>query len=183
MSAAGGHLGAAHTVVEQALEASRSGDCIVIVEEASEADLRFANNTVTTNGTRRDRSVAVIAFRPTDGGTAVGTASSSGAADIVELVRRAEANAASAPPAEDASALGDSRAIGLVRRPAGHDEPGRARRRADRARRGFRAGRVGGDEPVRIRPASGLDGLSRFLDRLPAPLRGADRQARARRPR
>ncbi|MGO8724847.1 MAG: metallopeptidase TldD-related protein [Acidimicrobiales bacterium] len=105
MSAAGGHLGAAHTVVEQALEASRSGDCIVIVEEASEADLRFANNTVTTNGTRRDRSVAVIAFRPTDGGTAVGTASSSGAADIVELVRRAEANAASAPPAEDASAL------------------------------------------------------------------------------
>jgi predicted Zn-dependent protease len=60
---------------------------------------------VTTNGTRRDRGVSVISFRGTDGGIAVGTASSSGAVDIVELVRRAEANAASAPPAEDAAAL------------------------------------------------------------------------------
>jgi predicted Zn-dependent protease len=105
MSAATGHLTEAHVVVEKALEASRSDDCIVIVEESSEAELRFANNTVTTNGTRRDRGVSVISFRGTDGGIAVGTASSSGAVDIVELVRRAEANAASAPPAEDAAAL------------------------------------------------------------------------------
>ena len=91
--------------MEQALEASRSDGCIVIVEEASEAELRFANNTVTTNGTRRDRNVSVIAFRETDDGTAVGTASSSGAADSVDLVRRAEANAATAPVADDAAAL------------------------------------------------------------------------------
>ena len=105
MSAVAGHLTEAHLVVEKALQASRSDACIVIVEEASEAELRFANNTVTTNGTRRDRSLSVIAFRETGSGTAVGTATSSGAADEVELVRRAEANAASAPPAEDASPL------------------------------------------------------------------------------
>lgn len=105
MSAADVRLIPAHTLVEQALEACRANACVVIVQEASEAELRVANNTVTTNGTRRDRSVSVIAFRETDGGTAVGTASSSGATDPIELVRRVEANAASAPAAEDAAPL------------------------------------------------------------------------------
>jgi predicted Zn-dependent protease len=91
--------------VEQALEASRSDNCIVLVGEASEADVRFANNTVTTNGTRRDRSVAVVAFTDTKNGTAVGTASSSGAVDVVDLVRQAEANAATAPVADDVAPL------------------------------------------------------------------------------
>ena len=80
MSAADVRLIEAHTVVEQALEASSADNCIVIVEEASEAELRFANNTVTTNGTRRERAISVIVFRETDEGTAIGTASSSGLA-------------------------------------------------------------------------------------------------------
>ncbi len=105
MSAADVRLIPAHSVVERALEASQADSCIVIVEDSSEADLRFANNTVTTNGTRRDRNVSVIIFRETDGGTAVGAASSSGATDPIELVRRAEENAASAPEAEDAAPL------------------------------------------------------------------------------
>ncbi|MGA2529635.1 MAG: metallopeptidase TldD-related protein [Acidimicrobiales bacterium] len=105
MNHATGSLSEAHIVIEQALEASRSDGCIVIVEEESEAELRFANNTVTTNGTRRDRNVSVVAFRGLDGGTAVGTASSSGATDPVDLVRRAEAHAATAPAADDASPL------------------------------------------------------------------------------
>jgi predicted Zn-dependent protease len=95
----------AQDVVDQVLEACRSNACVVIVEDASEAELRFANNTVTTNGTRRDRNVSVIAFRQGDGGTAVGMASSSGTGDAVELVRRAEANADTARPADDAAAL------------------------------------------------------------------------------
>ncbi len=39
-------------VAEEALAAARSraDDCIVVVEEASEVDVRFANNTTTTNG-------------------------------------------------------------------------------------------------------------------------------------
>ena len=105
MSAGTGRLTAADRVVDQALEASRSDGCVVIVEELSQAEVRFANNTVTTNGTRRDRSVSVIAFRDTEGGTAVGTASSSGATDVADLVRRAEANAATAQAAEDAAPL------------------------------------------------------------------------------
>ena len=79
MSVREGRLIAAGRVVDQVLEASRSDGCVVIVEEVSQAELRFANNTVTTNGTRSDRDVTVIALRQTDGGTAVGTASSSGA--------------------------------------------------------------------------------------------------------
>ena len=83
MSATEGRLIPAQSVVEQVLEASASDGCVVIVEEASEAELRFANNTVTTNGTRRDRDVTVVALRETERGTAVGTASSSGAADAM----------------------------------------------------------------------------------------------------
>ncbi|MGO9150525.1 MAG: metallopeptidase TldD-related protein [Acidimicrobiales bacterium] len=105
MSAGTGRLIAADRVVDQVLEASRSDGCVVIVEEVSQAELRFANNTVTTNGTRRDRDVTVIALRETEGGTAAGTASSSGATDVANLVRRAEANAAAAQPAEDAAPL------------------------------------------------------------------------------
>ncbi len=90
MSAGTGRLDAADHVVEQVLQASRSDGCVVIVEEVSQAELRFANNTVTTNGTRRDRGVTVIAIVETDKGTAVGTASSSGATAAIDLVRRAE---------------------------------------------------------------------------------------------
>ena len=55
MSAGTGRLAPAAGVVEQVLEAAGPDGCIVLVEERSEAELRFANNTVTTNGTRRDR--------------------------------------------------------------------------------------------------------------------------------
>ena len=35
----------------------------MIVEEVSQAEVRFANNTTTTNGVRRDRRVAVVSFQ------------------------------------------------------------------------------------------------------------------------
>jgi predicted Zn-dependent protease len=105
MSGATGPLSPADRVVDQVLEASASDGCVVIVEELSQAEVRFANNTVTTNGVRRDRSVSVIAFRETEGGTAVGTASASGATDAIDLLRRAEAHAATAQAAEDAAPL------------------------------------------------------------------------------
>jgi hypothetical protein len=37
-------------IVERALEVSRASDCVVMVEEISSANLRWANNTLTTNG-------------------------------------------------------------------------------------------------------------------------------------
>ena len=53
----------AQEVIEVALAAAaRDGadGCIVLVDETSHADVRFALNTTTTNGVRRDRSVTVI---------------------------------------------------------------------------------------------------------------------------
>jgi len=102
--------------VERALAASRADGCAVLVEELSQAEVRFANNTTTTNGVRRDRRVAVVSFRllsgsgPTAtavgaGPTAVGVASASGAVDVENLVRASEAEAALAEPAEDAAPL------------------------------------------------------------------------------
>ncbi len=98
-------LAPAHEVAEAALAASRSAQCVVIVEEISEAEVRFAVNSVTTNGVRRDRRVSVIAIVERAGVLSSGVATRSGSPDIVELVLAAEANAASAPAASDAAQL------------------------------------------------------------------------------
>jgi len=104
-------------VVEQALAASRADGCAVIVEEVSQAEVRFANNTTTTNGVRRNRRVAVVSFRALAGGrggavgagpTAVGVASGSGEVDIEALVRASEAEAGGGGPADDAFPLVDA---------------------------------------------------------------------------
>jgi predicted Zn-dependent protease len=95
-------------VVERALAASRSQGCVVIVSDSSEADVRFACNTVTTNGTRRSRRVSVASFAGSGDGVAVGIASRSGAggaAEIEDLVRASEADAQGAAPADDSSPL------------------------------------------------------------------------------
>ena len=80
-----GRLRAPQEVVERALAASRAEGCVVIVFDSSEADVRFARNTVTTNGTRRDRRVSVASFVARGDGMAVGVASRSGAGDTSEI--------------------------------------------------------------------------------------------------
>ena len=82
-----------------------TGPCIAIVEEAYEADVRFANNTVTTDGTRRDRRVTVVRVEPGSEQTGpgrAGVARRSGDVDVEALVREAEA---ASSPADDAFAL------------------------------------------------------------------------------
>ena len=115
----GDRLPAAAEVVERALSPSGGTGCVVIVAEGSEADVRFANNTTTTNGVRRDRRVTVVSFvaaairirlgvrwgRRRGRGVAVGVASRSGAVDVAELVRASEADAEGAAPADDAMPL------------------------------------------------------------------------------
>jgi len=95
----------AHAVVDAALAAAGGAGCVVLVEDRSEADVRFATNTVTTNGVRRARSVTVVALADGDRGTSAGVASRSGAVDPVDLVRAALADAEGSPPAEDAAPL------------------------------------------------------------------------------
>ena len=94
-------------LVEHALRSSRSDDCAVVVSVASSANLRWAGNTMTTNGVTERVSVTVVAFRETGSGTAAGAVSST-AADlerVSRLVAQADAAAAASEPAQDATDL------------------------------------------------------------------------------
>jgi predicted Zn-dependent protease len=97
----------AQDVVEAGLDAaSRAGadGCIVLVEESSHADVRFALNTTTTNGVQRGRQVSVVVIA----GKAVATASRSGVVGsdgVTEMVTDALADTRQSAPAEDAFAL------------------------------------------------------------------------------
>ena len=105
----------AQEVVEGALAAARSGSdaCVVVVEETHEVEVRLANNTTTTNGSRRDRRVTVVSMRQVDGGMAAGVARRSGDVDVTDLVGAAERDAAGSPPADDASPLLTPAATGM----------------------------------------------------------------------
>lgn len=95
--------------VEQALAAARAGgECVVIADETSTANLRWAGNTLTTNGVAASRSLTVIAIdRRADGRVGVGTVSRTGVTpeEVEGLVREAEKAADQAAPAEDAMEL------------------------------------------------------------------------------
>jgi predicted Zn-dependent protease len=92
-------------IVERALAASTADGCIVRVDERSEANLRWASNTLTTNGLMRGRSLTVVAIVGAGEGTAAGVVSSSrvDAEQVLDVVRRAEQAARDA--AEDAQPL------------------------------------------------------------------------------
>ncbi|MFD7611775.1 metallopeptidase TldD-related protein [Streptomyces sp. NPDC059828] len=96
-----------HEIVERALELSTSDGCVVIADEESSANLRWAGNTLTTNGVTRGRTLTVIATVDGAQGTASGVVSRSAvtAEDLEPLVRAAEAAARAAGPAEDAQPL------------------------------------------------------------------------------
>ncbi len=93
--------------VERALELSKADDCIVIADASSAANLRWAGNTLTTNGLTRSRRLTVIALRNKGEGVASGVVSRAGVLpdQIEELVRAAEEIAEGNEPAEDASPL------------------------------------------------------------------------------
>jgi predicted Zn-dependent protease len=94
--------------VERALNAARSDDCIVIAEETSTANLRWAGNTLTTNGVSRSRQLTVIAIdRRAGQGASAGVVSRAGVRpDQIEgVVREAEQAAAEGSPAEDTEEL------------------------------------------------------------------------------
>ncbi|ATZ27455.1 Putative modulator of DNA gyrase [Streptomyces lavendulae subsp. lavendulae] len=96
-----------HEIVERALELSTADGCVVIADEESSANLRWAGNALTTNGVTRGRTLTVIATVDGKEGTASGVVSRSAvtAADLEPLVRAAEAAARGAGPAEDAQPL------------------------------------------------------------------------------
>jgi predicted Zn-dependent protease len=95
----------AQEIVEKALAASTADAQITYVVESSEANLRWAGNSLTTNGAMRSRSVVVISFVDGGAGLAAGTVSRTGTPDIAELVAASEHAARDAGPAEDAVPL------------------------------------------------------------------------------
>jgi predicted Zn-dependent protease len=95
----------AQEIVERALAASTADGQVTYVVESSEANLRWASNSLTTNGAMRSRHVVVVSF--VDGGTgmAAGTVTRSGTPDVAALVAASEQAARDAGPAEDAMPL------------------------------------------------------------------------------
>jgi predicted Zn-dependent protease len=93
-----------------ALAAAEGADgCVVIVTETSSTNLRWANNTLTTNGAMRGSSVTVIVTVGAGEGTAAGVVGRSSVTDasLREIVSAAVATARSSSPAEDARPLVD----------------------------------------------------------------------------
>jgi predicted Zn-dependent protease len=88
-------------VVERALALSRADGCVVLVREETRTNLRWAANSLTTNGAYRSRSVAVISVV----GSAFGVRSASSADAVDDLVRASEQAARDAAAAEDAGPL------------------------------------------------------------------------------
>ncbi|MEW2634447.1 metallopeptidase TldD-related protein [Streptomyces sp. NPDC048389] len=111
-----------HEIVERALELSTADGCVVIADEESSVNLRWAGNALTTNGVTRGRTLTVIATVDGAEGTSSGVVSRSAvtAGDLEPLVRAAEAAARGAGPAEDAMPLvtGGEASAGFTDAPA-----------------------------------------------------------------
>lgn len=100
----------AGAVVEQALALSRADEAVVLVTDAHEASLRWAGNSMTTNGSSVSRQWSVVSiFREGPRLARVGSVSSTSVtqSDIEPLVRASEAAARTAEPARDAMPLID----------------------------------------------------------------------------
>ena len=116
--------------VERALAAARpGGETIVIADESSTANLRWAGNTLTTNGVAASRSLTVISIdRRADGTRGRRMVARSGVTpgQVEDLVREAEKAAAEASPGRGRGGPGDRAKRATVRIP----RPGRRRRAA-----------------------------------------------------
>lgn len=101
----------ANAVVERALGLSRADEAMVIVTDEAEASLRWAGNSMTTNGTSVARRWSVISvLRDGPRSARVGSVASTSVdpADIEAVVRASEDAAAAAEPARDAMPLLDA---------------------------------------------------------------------------
>ncbi|WP_432279616.1 PmbA/TldA family metallopeptidase, partial [Nocardia brasiliensis] len=92
---------AAGEVVERVLALSRADEAMVIVTDAHDASLRWAGNSMTTNGSSNYRDWAVISiFRDGPRAARVGTIGSTSVdpAEIEAVVRRSEEGGPPPPP-------------------------------------------------------------------------------------
>ena len=92
-------------LVERALAASTADGQVTFVTDSTEANLRWAANSLTTNGAMRSRHVVVVSFVDGGAGMAAGTVARTGTPDVAALVAASEKAARDAGPAEDAVPL------------------------------------------------------------------------------
>ncbi|MEU9833727.1 metallopeptidase TldD-related protein [Streptosporangium sp. NPDC048047] len=90
-------------MIEKALDLSTADDVVVIADESSSANLRFAGNTLTTNGVTRSTRLTVISVA----GRGVGVVSRSAVRpeQLADIVAEADHAAEDAAPSEDARPL------------------------------------------------------------------------------
>lgn len=90
-------------MIEKALDLSTADDTVVIVDEGSSANLRFAGNTLTTNGVARSSQLTVISIA----GRGVGVVSRAAVRpeQLADVVAAADHAAEDAQPSEDARPL------------------------------------------------------------------------------
>ena len=93
-------------LVEQALK-SATLPCVVWATERTEANLRWANNALTTNGEMRSRRLTITATAEVERGTAAGTVAQeiTTAEEVGTVVAAAEQLARTGRPAEDAAPM------------------------------------------------------------------------------
>src|SRR5262245_58284527 len=89
--------------VEQAVHLSTVDGCVDAAAEHTETNLRWANNSLTTNGQMTSRSVTVISVAGQSAG--VVTRSVSTADELADLVKASEAAVCDAAPADDFAPL------------------------------------------------------------------------------
>ncbi|MGN6474822.1 MAG: metallopeptidase TldD-related protein [Mycobacteriales bacterium] len=96
--------------VERALSTSKSDGCIAIATNAATTNLRWANNTLTTNGVTQTLDLTVVATVSDADGTKAASVSRNVTSvdDIEALVQEAETAARASAVADDAAPLLDS---------------------------------------------------------------------------
>lgn len=104
----------AQDLIEKITSAATCDDCIVVVKDKTQANLRWAGSTLTTNGVIQERSVTIIAFVSIDGAMASGglTRTDVTLADIPKLLEDAITAAKAAGKAEDYAPLATNTSIG-----------------------------------------------------------------------
>ncbi|HEX2177345.1 MAG TPA: metallopeptidase TldD-related protein [Nocardioidaceae bacterium] len=108
-------------LVEHALTSTSSDGCVVILATTTSANLRWANNTLTTNGVMHHATVTVVATKGASTGAAAGvvTGSAGSHEQITTLVEAADAAAAAGSPAEEARPLVEGEASATWSEPPG----------------------------------------------------------------
>jgi predicted Zn-dependent protease len=125
-----------------ALVASKADGCIVLLTDISEVNLRWANNTMTTNGHTTTRSFSVISVLDTGGGCATGVVSGNGVDldEVRAVVAASEEAARQSGPARDAAPLMEGAVDDDFDAPAATTEIGVFARLTDELAEAFRGG-------------------------------------------